>query len=383
MARRGVLGLHVVGCGYGECIVLEFPASPPAIVDCGNCKVADYAARFVQIELGWKELSFLAITHPHGDHTEGLGLLCDAFRGNCGGIWVFPGFSVGKVFDRFVRWAELVGARDDIDEDFFSRPVLREWRSLAEFATAENLVPEVMREWPNGVSLDDGVEIDCLLPHRSIADGFENALSDCAPQDDFLHDPASAKNLQLPTPPRANSASSALMVTWGQTRLLLCGDCERPSWNVWAEAGRNLTEPIHGMKIGHHGSNNGVFEPVLERLGDHSYAVVTPFNRGRKSLPQGEALRQYSARCSFLQLTAGGHSNEDLTRRRENAAGSLHALCSAIDEPNGIAAKLLNLVPRPNLHPNQVSLFFDKNGNCVDQHVGSLTERLHSADKTI
>lgn len=96
MAGRNLLGLHVIGEGIGECIILELPNAAPAIIDCGNLEVAAYAVNFIKKDLGWDEVSFIAITHPHLDHFNGLSRILDAFSNRCDGLWVFPGvFSRG------------------------------------------------------------------------------------------------------------------------------------------------------------------------------------------------------------------------------------------------------------------------------------------------
>src|SRR5262249_28848916 len=143
--------------------------------------------------LGWNELSFLAATHPHRDHVEGMSIICDAFQGKCDGLWVFPGFSIGKVFDRFIRWIEASKPNEEIDEHFVSRMVMREWRGLAEFATHEKLIPKVMREWRGAVQIEEGIEITCLLPSSTTSDNFENALSNCAPSEEFLKSQGTVK----------------------------------------------------------------------------------------------------------------------------------------------------------------------------------------------
>jgi len=376
MARRGFLGLHVIGCGFGECIILEFPNSAPAIIDCGDVEVAVFATGFVKHELGWDELSFLAATHPHRDHVEGMNILCGAFQGKCGGVWVFPGFYVGKVFDRFIRWVELVKPDEEIDENFVSRNVMREWRGLVDFANQEKIVPREMCEGLGVIQVGEGVEITCLLPCGLTADTFRNALSNCAPAEETLKDRAAADNLKLSPPPRANLASSALVIRWDKTNLLLCGDCELPAWKEWEKAGGKLLGEFHGLKIGHHGSDNGVFQTVLNSVGHKTCGIITPYSRGKRPLPDDEALEQYSKCCGFLRVTAKAGAVVDETRWGENAKAQLGAMCSAIAEPEGAATTLLKLVPKAGIHQNQVSLLFGKDGPSIEQHCGGATVRV-------
>lgn len=370
MAGRDILGLHVVGEGIGECIILELPNAAPAVIDCGNPEVADYAINFIKKELGWDSVSFIAITHPHLDHFSGLGRILDAFANRCGGLWAFPGFFQGDSINRYLRWIELTNPNADFDATFFSDAVRREWILFSEFATRHKILPRVMRT--DEPCMRGEVEILCLLPCGNVADAFDRDLSQCAPSKDWLDDFPNSPALELPDPPEANHASSVLSIVWGSTRLILCGDCELPSWNAWDAIGRKLSGDIHGLKIGHHGSSNGAFRGLVDCLNKKTHAVVTPFKRGKSPLPDPKTIEVYDAKCGSLRITAPSKS---VAMRVEDAGAVLRAFGAAIDDPASTAAKLLKLHARLQQHENVVGILFDDKGNAVDQYWGKGTGR--------
>ena len=243
---------------------------------------------------------------------------------------------------------------------------------FSEFATRHKMLPRVMRT--DEPCMQGEVEILCLLPCGSIADAFDRDLSLCAPGKDWLDNFPNTQALELPDPPEANQASSVISIVWGSTRLILCGDCELPSWRACEATGRKLSGDIHGLKIGHHGSSNGAFDGLLDCLTKKTHAVVTPFRRGKNPLPDANTIGVYDAKCGFLRITAP-RKPETMEVEDADAGASLRAFGSAIDDPNGTPAKLLKLHAKIQQHDNVVGVLFDNKGNAVDQYWGKGTER--------
>src|SRR3954452_21250288 len=113
------LGVHVIGAGYGESIVLEMPNGGVGVIDCFAPRLkattrderlqANPTLGFLVNHLGAHSLAFLAFTHPHEDHGRGLTHLLEEFRDHIGWIWVFPSFQTIAL----ERWfaASLDGGR--------------------------------------------------------------------------------------------------------------------------------------------------------------------------------------------------------------------------------------------------------------------------------
>jgi beta-lactamase superfamily II metal-dependent hydrolase len=77
----------------------------------------------------------------------------------------------------------------------------------------------------------------------------------------------------------ANNTSVVFSIEWRGWRLLFPGDAEEKSWARIAE--RSRLQPVHLLKMGHHGSHNGTPRPViLDRL----LPPVSPDGRPRHAL---------------------------------------------------------------------------------------------------
>jgi hypothetical protein len=355
MNRSGFLGLHVLGANFGECIILQFPFSPPAVIDCGALEVARFAIQFIRRELKWSELSFIAVTHPHRDHIHGIGMFLEDFKEKSGSFLVFPGFHMGKLMYDILTWATEQGHMAEQDQNFLNYPVMREWGNIAELLRKYKRKTRVTRQWIRPLEFAGQVKMHCILPCDVTSDGFETALARSNPREQGAI-------------PNANCASCVLLVTWGDTRVLLCGDCEQTSWGAWKRSGGTIDGVVHGLKIGHHGSQNGVDQEVLKCLGKVSRGIVTPFRLGRVQLPDETAIQRYASLGVPVHITAGEHSVSTMRR----LTGQLAALCEALrPHTDEMASTLLSLHPQPDLHRNQVSLLFDDKGKLVDKRLGS------------
>jgi beta-lactamase superfamily II metal-dependent hydrolase len=55
-----------------------------------------------------------------------------------------------------------------------------------------------------------------------------------------------------------NNTSVVLLLEWNDKRLLFPGDAERESWRLmWQNMEPELSDPVHLLKVSHHGSHNG------------------------------------------------------------------------------------------------------------------------------
>jgi hypothetical protein len=126
---------------------------------------------------------------------------------------------------------------------------------------------------------------------QSLASGLQLGVD--TSYDDLGPDPDAVDPLDLPQPPRgvdtgafynlldvrhgggpatlfeidkaANNTSVVLFLEWNGWKLLFPGDAEKRSWREMDK--RNLVEPVHFLKISHHGSHTGLPEdPILDKL---------------------------------------------------------------------------------------------------------------------
>ncbi len=99
------LGVHVIGKGFGESIVVEMPDGKVGVIDCHSSKLAlakntaecrrrsNPILRFIIDCFDIKSLAFVGFSHPHEDHGRGLSHLLEHFRDNIEQIWMFYGFT--------------------------------------------------------------------------------------------------------------------------------------------------------------------------------------------------------------------------------------------------------------------------------------------------
>jgi len=102
----------------------------------------------------------------------------------------------------------------------------------------------------------------------------------------------------------ANNTSVVFSLEWRGWRLLFAGDAELRSWKTMAKHG--VLRPVHFLKIGHHGSENGT--PPAEQL-DRILPTQTPDGKPRfaalctcadcySGVPHGDTRTLLGRRCT-------------------------------------------------------------------------------------
>lgn len=107
----------------------------------------------------------------------------------------------------------------------------------------------------------------------------------------------------------ANNTSIVFCLQWRGWKLLFPGDAEERSWRTMDREG--VLEPVHLLKVGHHGSHNGTPPvPILEKLlpalapdDRPRHAIVSTHPKAYPGVPDAKTLRELSARCSVHSTT--------------------------------------------------------------------------------
>ncbi|MDQ4053911.1 MAG: hypothetical protein M3237_14580 [Actinomycetota bacterium] len=102
-----------------------------------------------------------------------------------------------------------------------------------------------------------------------------------------------------------NNTSVVLELEWRGWRLLFAGDAELGSWRLMHQ--QNLINPVHFVKISHHGSHNGTYGELLDELlpaespdGRERHALVSTHDGDWDSVPDTEGtLSLYASRCTL------------------------------------------------------------------------------------
>jgi hypothetical protein len=109
-----------------------------------------------------------------------------------------------------------------------------------------------------------------------------------------------------------NRVSGALVVEYGQTRVILGADMESEAWAAVLreiDSGAEYALPLgcHLLKVSHHGSMTGhcagLYERRFRRRQHKPLAVLTPFNRHKNPLPNNAGLNHLLAHTKQVFTT--------------------------------------------------------------------------------
>jgi beta-lactamase superfamily II metal-dependent hydrolase len=306
------VGVHVLGPGYGESIVLELPDGQLGVIDAFQDGMSPPPVlQFVQERWPGKQLLFLAVTHPHADHCRGVTRLCEQL--DIGELWVFASFpaqSLQRYFNELCRR----GGRDRVEEALRLPPgsVSLELLSLHQSISirrrrSSRPRPRFLRSQGAFLLCDRHIVIHFLTPGDEQIHRYQDALD--RNLQDLLDGPATVNPDWVPSEPNHNLASGALLLQYGKTRILLMADAETPLWQEWLAEMGHAAQPdldaVHFVKVAHHGSQNGYWQPLYDALCRvrPALAVITPFRRHRSPLPSREGPLQIHPRVTEVLCT--------------------------------------------------------------------------------
>jgi hypothetical protein len=103
----------------------------------------------------------------------------------------------------------------------------------------------------------------------------------------------------------ANNTSIVFMLEWRGWKLLFPGDAEQESWRMMDE--QNVLEPVHLLKIAHHGSWNGtpqgaILDKILPPVAPDArkrYAVVSTCLDTYSGVPDSPTLTTLGGRAEL------------------------------------------------------------------------------------
>lgn len=256
------LHLFLFGPGFGESVVLRIPPDTWVVVD--SCKVGARVPAADLLAASGAQWSAAFLTHPHEDHAAGLEAVLDQPSK--------PPRLVGFVDPRL----------DPIPETTGGHHLVRKRGVEAAFARIDSLPSD--QYW----SLRRG-------DRRTIGPAWITVLHpDLAELQTFSGSP--------------NRLSSALLVEWEQTRILLGSDVETEDWETIGANFSNLSDH-QILKIPHHASSNAVhpcYRPIaLPALPTERVWLATPWSKGKR-LPRfedGEGVQQHLSSVTELHLT--------------------------------------------------------------------------------
>jgi hypothetical protein len=312
------LGIHVIGLGFGESVVVQMPNGGVGVIDCFAPRLdastseerldANPTLRFLVNELRAPRLAFVAFSHPHEDHGHGLRHVLEHFRGRIDEVWVFRALEDLNL-ERHMR-ARIVGGRKSLSEASLPPPV-----AAGTFATELMWVRNLFRELTDDANDDAAIYYDFAGYRRFSFEGERLTFHVVGPTHRLIseYERDLAENMRglvdekgekvdpawEPDKVDHDRLSAALVIEYGKTRVVLGGDMIADSWAaVLAEIDRgneyDLPLSCHMIKASHHGSMTGqcatLYERRLARRSGKPIAVLTPFNRHVHPLPRPEGV---------------------------------------------------------------------------------------------
>ncbi len=176
----GILKVHYIDVGHGDCILIQAPSGKNMLIDAGNNTDADKITSYIA-NLGIKKLDIVVGTHPHADH---IGSLDD----------VINTFDIGQVV-----MPKLIHTTRTYED------VLLAIQNKALKITSAKA----------GLALDLGNELSTTLV-GPYSDDYDNL----------------------------NDYSAVIHLTFGNTSFLFTGDAEEPSESEMVASGANLKADV-------------------------------------------------------------------------------------------------------------------------------------------
>ncbi len=289
------MSLLVFGPGHGEAMVVILPDGSLGVIDGCREPPGDPVEEFVGAWLSaapGRRISFVGLTHPHEDHYRGLGRLIEKHDRSIDRLWRTP-LTDGLWARAYLQYAEYCEQNSD------QVPVADDLAGL------ERVI---------GVLEGKGARLDVLAANkvmlRTRVDGRLVSVVSLAPSvndtDRALRQLFEAMRKQVRVRQDPNLTSAALMVTWGDARLLLGGDlvCEHGEFEGWTAAAQHVRRPVQVVKASHHASGQALHWEILRDV-ESKLTIVTPFRQAISSQPpRPEGIQQLLGLGQAVAITS-------------------------------------------------------------------------------
>lgn len=285
-----MLGVHILGPGFGESIIIELPDGEIGVIDSFAARhTGPPALEFLRVNFpGVGKLRFVALTHPHADHCMGMSHYFDEF--DVEEFWYFHSFALHTCTGFFKAMHEK--GTDDAVERALDLPAGSVWIDALRLKRAIDKQGNAVRKRSllanKTIGLCGGiVSAKFLTPndvsvwrYNQILAGATASLLDDGPKLDPNWNPSGLPH---------NQACGAILFEYGQTRILLMADAEDDLWtDLINENGDSPIPTVNLIKGSHHGSINGYDARIYNCAADkNTVLVITPFNRHKHPLPTG------------------------------------------------------------------------------------------------
>ena len=231
-APDGRLHVTFLDVGQGEATLIVTPSGRQVLVDGGPDSRIVMQALGERLPFWDRSLDVVALTHPHGDHINGL-------------LGVLDRYDVDILLHRSADYPTAEYAR---------------WQQALTDRAGRSTVLEAQRG--HRIALGDGVVLDVLHPGPVTLDG------------------------------ETNNNSLVLRLSYGEVVFLLTGDVETPIESALLARGAPVDATV--LKVGHHGSATSSSAPFLEAVSP-SLAVISVGKGNRFGHPDADVLQRLHA----------------------------------------------------------------------------------------
>jgi len=330
--------IDIFGAAYGEATVISFEgdnAQAYGVVDChprGNSLYTNPIVRHLKSTLRARALSFVVATHPHEDHIHGLYQVIRAFPENVSFFGWWGGAAPAYHLAYYKQLEEQYRAE--------RRTIGTRWRSIEALLDAvrghgdvpavpahdtTDGMPDPFRTCGN--SEVDAVRVRGVSPWLPEQSKYLRAIASGVHPGDHIDEHRFL----------ANQTSIGLLIEYGEARVVLGGDVEKPNWDCAFSRGAAASlEGVHFIKLPHHGSATGshldMWSGKRRFVTAHpqaTVAVATRYSLGRTELPDPNVLRQIAdAGCDVWVVGAKKINEEEgsLINRSLARIGKCHQL---------------------------------------------------------
>lgn len=300
-----MLHIWILNVGHGDSIVLRYrgpDGDAYAVID-SNRHNGTVPALDKLNELGAKDLSFVALTHPHADHFAGMPEILRAYKGRIGHFYTFP--IANHAIPRLQR---LQGLAKELHQSSDSPTIKKRTldfvavlHAAGRFASNDSWEEIAGHEAVLHPAGFNGVKLAGLLPPAKVKGPYFQAIIEGDTSMMF------ERALE-------NDLSIALQVVYGSTSIVLGGDGTHSNWlnhrRAWDRSGAKLHSRI--VKLPHHGSKHECRADVIDHLFAPDGDRIALISANGRTHPHDETYVALNARgiapyCTNLATQCGAN----------------------------------------------------------------------------
>jgi beta-lactamase superfamily II metal-dependent hydrolase len=308
-----VIRIHVVECGNGDTILIEFPNGKFGLVDCnlyssacretGSCRTYNYLLSAIKN----KKLSFVCLTHFHEDHFTGMADILDYYEEDmemyidCGRVFLDGILNTKYAIDYCTNG--LNNKNNELKRICDKVTQIERAGKKKSFYT--DLSFEVMNNSAPILPLDlgKGVSVKILLPSRYSMSAFSRYLR----WKSFLCRQRADNPSRFVSNISYNDISLMLLIEYQKTKIFLCGDTSRRGWSYLLKNEENIAANF--VKVSHHGANSGNHPAIWDRISPQGRAVAVISADGQKH-PSQELLNEIRRKAKVFCTNISKHCDD-------------------------------------------------------------------------